>query len=196
MRRRSRRITSIALTMRSMRIASGARWSRPTGSSSGSAQLPRQSQPGAFLLGQLRSRGDAFLRPARAASSGRRAGASRRGDARGLFARSQQRGLLAGRPRIRGRVLFLRLSRTGRLPRQRRSVRAPRSSTRTCANSSCPMTPCGRRAIRIGCCSTFSTRPTKRRRLRKMGPRASRMPRRAPAHSPARRLSLYRRWRK
>ena len=36
-------------------------------------RLPRQGKPGAFLLGQFRSRGNALLRPSRAAPSRRRA---------------------------------------------------------------------------------------------------------------------------
>ena len=46
----------------------------------------RQVQPGSFLLGKFRLGGDALLRPAGAAASGRRAQSSRRRDARGLFA--------------------------------------------------------------------------------------------------------------
>jgi hypothetical protein len=42
-------------------------------------RLSRQGEPGAFLLGQFRSRGDALLRPPRAASSRRRATSARRG---------------------------------------------------------------------------------------------------------------------
>ena len=60
-------------------------------------RLPRQGEPGAFLLGQLRSRGDALFRPQRAAPSRRRAEPARRRRAGGLFARSVERGLLAGR---------------------------------------------------------------------------------------------------
>ena len=62
-------------------------------------RLSRQGEPGAFLLGQLRSRGDALFRPPGAAASGRRAEPAGRGRARGLFARSVERGLLAGRRR-------------------------------------------------------------------------------------------------
>ena len=49
-----------------------------------------KSQPGAFLLGQLRSRGDALFRTAGAAASRRRAGPAGRRDPRGLFARGQR----------------------------------------------------------------------------------------------------------
>ena len=150
--------------------------------------------PGAFLLGQLRSRGDAFLRAARAASSGRRACASRRGDARGLFARSQQRGLLAGRPRLRRRVLFLRLSRARRFPRHRDPSERCVSSTRTFANSFCPMTPSARQAIRIGCCSTSSIRPTKRQRPQGNGTaRISNAAKASPASPPGRRRKSFKR---
>ncbi len=75
-------------------------------------RLSRQNEPGAFLLGLVRSGGDAVFRPACAAPSRRRAASARRGGARGLFARGVERGLLAGRARaggIRG-VLFLCLS--------------------------------------------------------------------------------------
>ena len=46
------------------RSVSGGPSSRRTGCSSVSLPLPRQGQPRAFLLGQLRSGGDAVLRPA------------------------------------------------------------------------------------------------------------------------------------
>ena len=60
-------------------------------------RLPRQGQPGALLLGQLRPGGDPVLRPAGPASPRRRAASARRGGAGGLFPRGQQRRLLAGR---------------------------------------------------------------------------------------------------
>ena len=53
-------------------------------------------QPGPFFLGQLRPGGDAFLRPARAAASGRDSALARYGDARSLRAGGEQRRLLAG----------------------------------------------------------------------------------------------------
>ena len=122
-------------------------------------RLPRQGEPGAFLLGQLRPRGDPVLRPAGAAASRRRARAARRGHARGLFARGQQRRLLARQRRLPARrVLRLRLSRAGGLPRPARSRRAP-ASTRRSASSSCPTRPCGRRPIPTRCCSISSPRP-------------------------------------
>ena len=46
-----------------------------------------KASPGAFLLGQLRPRGDALLRTTRAAASRRRAGPAGRRDPRSLFAR-------------------------------------------------------------------------------------------------------------
>jgi hypothetical protein len=54
-----------------------------------------KGQPLSFLLGQLRPRGDPFLRSAGAAPSRRHAGAARRGRARSLFARGEQRWVLA-----------------------------------------------------------------------------------------------------
>ena len=88
-------------------------------------RLPRQGEPGAFLLGRLRPRGDALLRPAGAAASGRHPRPARRGDARGLLARGQQRRLLARQRRLSaGRVLFVRLSDADRL-RARPSRAAP-----------------------------------------------------------------------
>ena len=47
-------------------------------------RLPRQGQPGPFLLGQLRSGRHPLLRPSRPAPSGRHPASARRGDARGL----------------------------------------------------------------------------------------------------------------
>ena len=76
----------------------------------------RQVEPGAFLLGQFRSGGDAIFRADRAETSGRRAAPAERRGAGGLLARSVERRLLAGRrraDRLR-RVLFLRLSGAGR----------------------------------------------------------------------------------
>ena len=77
--------------------------------------LPRQGQPGPFLLGQLRSRRHPLLGPPGAAPSGRHPQPSRRGDPRGLQPRSLKRRLLARRRRRRGRavLLFLRLSDPG-----------------------------------------------------------------------------------
>ncbi len=62
-------------------------------------RIPRQSKSGAFLLGLVRSGGDAVFRAARAAPPRRRAASARRGGARGLFARGVERRLLAGRRR-------------------------------------------------------------------------------------------------
>ena len=66
---------------------------------------------------------------------------------RGLFARGQQRRLLAGRRRDRlSRVLFLCLSGTARLSPTRGAAGRGASSARRSANSSCPTTPCAPRA--------------------------------------------------
>ena len=80
-------------------------------------RLHRQGKPGAFLLGQLRSRGHAFFRTARPAPPGRRAAFAGFRRPRSLFARGVERRVLAGRRRtIRGSgVLFLRLSGAARL---------------------------------------------------------------------------------
>ena len=78
----------------------------------------RQMQSGAFLLGEFRSRGDALLGAPRAEilRRRRRAEYARSRGARRLFARGQQRRLLAGRAGDRiPRFLFLRLARAGRL---------------------------------------------------------------------------------
>ena len=57
-------------------------------------RLPRESEPGPFLLGWLRSRGDTLLRSFCTAPSGR-ARATTRGNARSLFSRGEQRRILA-----------------------------------------------------------------------------------------------------
>ena len=113
---RSSRTPCTPPTMPATPTGSGACCSRAQrGAGAFPHRLSRQSEPGAFLLGQLRSGGDAVFRAARAAPSRRRAASARRGGARGLFARGVERGLLAGRRRT-GRlcgVLFLRLSGAG-----------------------------------------------------------------------------------
>ena len=87
-------------------------------------RLPRQGEPGAFLLGQFRSRGDALFRPPRAAPSRRRAASAGCGRLRGLFARGEQRRLLARQRRDRlSRVLFLCLSGARRLSRHQGAPR-------------------------------------------------------------------------
>ena len=127
-------------------------------------RLPRQGEPGAFLLGQFRSRGDALLGPSRAAPSRRRAASARCGRPRGLFARGQQRRLLAGQRRDRlSRVLFLCLSRAAGLPRGARCGRTRRSSAKRSANSSCPTTPCARPPIPTRRCSISCKAPTRPR---------------------------------
>ena len=95
----SPRTAAIAPTMRPQRIASGARSSRRIGSSSGSVAASSARQPGAFLLGQLRSGGDALLRPPRPAPGGvpglpdavTREAYSHEVEQRGLLARKRQR---------------------------------------------------------------------------------------------------------
>ena len=82
--------------------------------------VSRQGEPGAFLLGQLRSRGHPIFRPARAAAAEQSADPGR-GQPRGLFARGQQLRLLARQWRLRpGRLLLLRLPAAARLRRRRR----------------------------------------------------------------------------
>src|SRR6185437_7370717 len=79
---------------------------------------------GAFFLGQLRSGGDALLGAQGATPPRRRAEFAERGGAGGLFARSFERGLLAGRrraDRLSG-VLFLRLSGAGGFCRSARET--------------------------------------------------------------------------
>ena len=89
-------------------------------------RLSRQGEPGAFLLGQLRPRGDAVLGAAGAAASRRRARAAGRGHARGLFARGRERRFLARQRRLPARrVLRLRLSGAGGLPRPACDARRP-----------------------------------------------------------------------
>ena len=76
-----------------------------------SRPLPRQGEPGALLLGQLRSGRDAFFRAHRAAAEGSYAARRRLGDGGSLFARMLQLRLLARQRRPWSRiVLRLRLS--------------------------------------------------------------------------------------
>ena len=102
-------------------------------------RLHRQVQPGAFLLGQLRSRGDALFRPPRAAASGRRSRSAGRGRARSLFARgaaAPASGRAAARSTIR-RSIPTPIPRRTDLHR-RASGRMRRSSARISANLCCP----------------------------------------------------------
>ena len=89
-------------------------------------RVHRQVQPGAFLLGQLRSGGDAFLGPPRARAAGRRCD-----HARGVLARGDQPRLLA---RQRRRCPSRRSTPTPRRSRPasktRRSSRPRRSTAR------------------------------------------------------------------
>ena len=109
--------------------------------------IPRQEQSRAFFLGRLRSRGHPLLGPCRAATPRGRAESAGRGGAGSVFARGQQRGLLAGgrAGRVPG-LLFLRLSGAGRisrcegpsgrrvLSRATERVRAPYDAVRTAAS--------------------------------------------------------------
>ena len=73
------------------------------------ARFIGKSQPGAFLLGQLRPGGDAIFRAPRSGTS-----RSRCRHARSIFARSEQRGFLAGRRRYQGSgILCVRGAGTG-----------------------------------------------------------------------------------
>src|SRR5437667_387225 len=65
-------------------------------------RISRQGEPGAFLLGQLRSGGHAVFRKAGAAPSRRRAASAGRGRTRSIFARGVERRLLAGWRRAGG----------------------------------------------------------------------------------------------
>ena len=65
-------------------------------------RVHRQGQPGALLLGKLRSRGDSLLWP-----SGARASRSRPHHSRSLLSRSEQRRVLARRRRYQGTCLLL-----------------------------------------------------------------------------------------
>ena len=83
-------------------------------------RLSRQSQPGAPVLGQLRSRRDAVFGPSGTPASRRHSGIARRDHARSLFARGEFGRLLGGRrPRRLPGVLFLCLSRTAGFSAQR-----------------------------------------------------------------------------
>ena len=94
-------------------------------------RLPRQGKPGAFLLGQLRSRGDALFRPPRPAPSRRRTRTSRSGGPRSLFARRKQRRFLARQRRDRlSRVLFLRLPEPAGFRNDQGAVPTPPSSAK------------------------------------------------------------------
>ena len=70
--------------------------------------LSRQSEPGAFLLGQLRSRGEPLLRPHRDPAEGGDAQRGGLGDGGSLLARGLKLRLLAGQQRLWPRG-FLRL---------------------------------------------------------------------------------------
>ena len=95
-----------------------------------SRPLPRQVQPRAFLLGQLRSRGDALFRPHRAAAHQPQPQSRRLGDARGLFARGQQLRLLARQRRLR-RAAFYSYAYPEPAGFGKRRCRRPAPTTRT-----------------------------------------------------------------
>ena len=110
--------------------ASGPRSCAPTGLRGLPLAVPRQVEPGALLLGQLRSRGDALLGPHGAAASGRRPEPPRLGDARGLLARGVERRLLARQRRAAPSRLLHRTP----IPSRRASARR-RSSRRGAVRS-------------------------------------------------------------
>ncbi len=114
----------------------------------------RQGQPGAPVLGWPRPRRHALLGPTGAAAPRWCAELRAARHARGVLARGEQRRLLA-RPRRRGRVLLLRLSRTARLRRRRPRRRRRRATTSSSASSSSRTRPCARRTTPIGCSSPF-----------------------------------------
>src|SRR5262249_20193879 len=78
--------------------------------------VPREGDPGAPLLGELRPRRDALLWPSRAASSWRRSRVARRRDPGGIQPRGLLGGVLAGwRRGGERRLLLVRLSGAGGL---------------------------------------------------------------------------------
>ena len=122
--------------------------------------LHRQGQPGAFLLGQLRSRGDALFRPHRAAAQGRHAQRRELGDGGSLFARSLKLRLLARQRRLTAARRSTSTPIRSRPAMATRACKPPgASTTRTSANSSCPTTPCASLAIPTRCCSGFCRKP-------------------------------------
>jgi hypothetical protein len=160
------------------RDAVEAWWGRARPCGPGAARvprpLPRQVQPVALLLGQLRSRLYALLGAARTAASRRHPGAAGRGDARVVLARVHQRRLVGGHARgarARARVLRLRLSRSRRDCPPRRSVPPRRGSTPTSRSGCCRTRPCARRRIRRRSSPSSSSRATRRSRTRSLGSR-------------------------
>ena len=112
-------------------------------------RLSRQGEPGAFLLGQLRPRGDALFRAARRRRIRAACRTCRtRSRARPIRTRCRARasGRAAGRSTIR-RSIPTPIRRRRALPR-RRCSRTRRSGRRSSANSSCRMTRCAPRASR------------------------------------------------
>ena len=107
----------------------------------------RQGQPGAFLLGSLRSGGHAVFGPPGAAASGRHSARRRSGDARGVFAGSEQRRFLGGRSRLPEAAFYAYAYPFTR--RFRRGARAPRGRalSRRWASSCCRTRRCAARRI-------------------------------------------------
>ena len=140
-------------------------------------RLPRQGEPGAFLLGQLRSRGDALLRPhaRRAIPAACRTcpTTSRRKPIR-TRSRARASGRAAARSTIRRSTPTP--IRRRRASRRRRCGRRRRSSPRSSASSSCRTTRCARRPIRARRLMDFLQIDLRRGgRPRQMGPRGARM---------------------
>ena len=138
--------------------------------------LHRQVQPGAFLLGRARPRGDALLRTAGAAASRRRAEPAGLGGARGLLARGQQLRLLARRrPDAVRRVLLRTRTRSRPASRTRASGRR-----RVLQHRAARVPPAVRRRPHVAHrptrrCSSSCSRPTRPPRTWRAGiaPRSS-----------------------
>ncbi len=123
--------------------------------------LSRQVQPGAFLLGQLRSRRHALFRPLRPAVRGQDPGGRRRRDARSLFPRGQQRRLLAGGNGTDYPTFYSYAYPQPAGFRDFAVQPAAARSARRSASSCCPTTPSAPRQIRMPRCSPFCKAPTR-----------------------------------
>ena len=133
-------------------------------------RLPRQGEPGAFLLGQLRSGGDALLRTPRAAPSRRRAAiCPMRWPTKPIRTRSAApaSGRAAARSIIPRSIPMPIRSRRAFAPR--RCGRTRRSSAKRSANSSCPMMPCARLTIPTRRCWISCKAPMRPRRIQRNG---------------------------
>ena len=106
-------------------------------------------EPGAFLLGQLRSCGDALFRAAGAAASGRHSESARPVTREAYSHEVSSAGFWpgGGRDRLSRRSIPTPIRRRRVLHRRASSRRRP-SSARSLANSCCPMTPCERQQTR------------------------------------------------